>query len=382
MIVLRKLWLLFAQACTLCLAVLFVVATLRPDLLGRTDLHETGVVLRQETTTPVTMTAVASHSDAAKKAMPAVVSISTTKEMRQRPLVDDALMRRYFPDLAERMPQQRITSLGSGVIVSADGYVLTNHHVIEGADDIQLVLNDGRRIAAHVRGTDPESDIAVLKADEGNLPAITFGANEHAQVGDTVLAIGNPFGFGNTVTAGIVSALGRNHLGINRFEDFIQTDAAINPGNSGGALVDSAGNLIGINSTIYSQSGGSLGIAFAIPVSIARNVLEQIIKDGEVTRGWLGIEPADQPAEFARASSSRESGVVIRGIVRGGPAERAGIHVQDIVIEIDGKPTRDTTALLARIAELPPGNVVKVKIVHEREARDVDVTVGKRPRAQ
>ena len=341
MIVLRKLWLLFAQACTLCLAVLFVVATLRPDLLGRTDLHETGVVLHQETTTPVTMPAVASHSDAAKKAMPTVVSISTTKEMRQRgPLVDDALMRRYFPDLAERMPQQRITSLGSGVIVSADGYVLTNHHVIEGADDIQLVLNDGRRIAAHVRGTDPESDIAVLKADEVNLPAITFGAIERVQVGDTVLAIGNPFGFGNTVTAGIVSALGRNHLGINRFEDFIQTDAAINPGNSGGALVDSAGNLIGLNSTIYSQSGGSLGIAFAIPVSIARNVLEQIIKDGEVTRGWLGIEPADQAADFARASSSRESGVVIRGIVRGGPADRAGIHVQDIVIEIDGKPTR------------------------------------------
>ena len=280
------------------------------------------------------------------------------------------------------MPQQRITSLGSGVIVSVDGYVLTNHHVIEGADDIQLVLHDGRRIAAHVRGTDPESDIAVLKADEGSLPAITFGAIERVQVGDTVLAIGNPFGFGNTVTAGIVSALGRNHLGINRFEDFIQTDAAINPGNSGGALVDSAGNLIGINSTIYSQSGGSLGIAFAIPVSIARNVLEQIIKDGEVTRGWLGIEPADQAADFARASSSRESGVVIRGIVRGGPADRAGIHVQDIVIEIDGKPTRDTTALLARIAELPPGNVVRVKIVHEREARDVDVTVGKRPRAQ
>ena len=280
------------------------------------------------------------------------------------------------------MPQQRITSLGSGVIVSVDGYVLTNHHVIEGADDIQLVLHDGRRIAAHVRGTDPESDIAVLKADEGSLPAITFGAIERVQVGDTVLAIGNPFGFGNTVTAGIVSALGRNHLGINRFEDFIQTDAAINPGNSGGALVDSAGNLIGINSTIYSQSGGSLGIAFAIPVSIARNVLEQIIKDGEVTRGWLGIEPADQAADFARASSSRESGVVIRGIVRGGPADRAGIHVQDIVIEIDGKPTRDTTALLARIAALPPGNVVKVKIVHEREARDVDVTVGKRPRAQ
>ncbi len=381
MTVARKLWLLFAQACTLCLAVLFVVATLRPDLLGRSGMREIGVVLRQETTTPVTMAAVASHADAAKKAMPAVVNIYTSKDMRQRsPLIDDALMRRYFPDLA-RIPNQRVTSLGSGVIVSPDGFVLTNHHVIEGADDIQLVLHDGRRIVAHVRGTDPESDIAVLKADQDNLPAITFGALDRVQVGDTVLAIGNPFGFGNTVTAGIVSALGRNHLGINRFEDFIQTDAAINPGNSGGALVDSAGNLIGLNSTIFSQSGGSLGIGFAIPVSIARNVLEQIIKDGEVTRGWFGIEPADQVADIAR-STNGENGVPIRGVVRGGPADRAGIHPQDVVVEIDGKPTRDTPALLARIAELPPGNVVKVRIVHDREARDVDVTVGKRPKAQ
>jgi serine protease DegQ len=382
MTVLRKLWLLFAQACTLCLAALFVVATLRPDLLGRTGAREAGVVLRQETTTPVTASTVTSHADAAKKAMPAVVNIYTSKEMRQRsPIMDDALLRRYFPDLAERAPRQRVTSLGSGVIVSPDGFVLTNHHVIEGADDIQLVLHDGRRIAAHVRGTDPDSDIAVLKADEGNLPAITFGSIERVQVGDTVLAIGNPFGFGNTVTAGIVSALGRNHLGINRFEDFIQTDAAINPGNSGGALVDSAGNLIGLNSTIFSQSGGSLGIGFAIPVSIARNVLEQIIRDGEVTRGWLGIEPQDLSTELAR-STAVESGVAIRGIVRGGPADHAGIHVRDVVVEIDGKPTRDTPALLARIAELPPGNVVKVKIVRDKAAQEVDVTVGKRPKVQ
>jgi serine protease DegQ len=382
MTVLRKLWLLFAQACTLCLAVLFVVATLRPDLLGRTGMREAGVVLRQETATPLTLPAVSSHAEAAKKAMPAVVNIYTSKEMRQRgPLTDDALLRRYFPDLAARLPRQRVTSLGSGVIVSPDGFVLTNHHVIEGADDIQLVLNDGRRITARVRGTDPESDIAVLKADEGNLPAITFGAIERVQVGDPVLAIGNPFGFGNTVTAGIVSALGRNHLGINRFENFIQTDAAINPGNSGGALVDAGGNLIGLNSTIFSQSGGSLGIGFAIPVSIARNVLEQIIKDGEVTRGWLGIEPVDLSQDTPRVVAM-ENGVAIRGVVRGGPADRAGIHVEDVVVEIDGKPTRDTPALLERIAELPPGNVVKVKIVRERTARDVDVTVGKRPKAQ
>jgi len=378
--VLRKLWLLFAQACTLCLAVLFVVATLRPDLLGRGAAREQGVVVRQETSTPLAMATIGSHADAARKAMPAVVNIYTSKEMRQRsPLSDDPMMRRYFPDLAERMPRQRVTSLGSGVIAAPEGFVLTNYHVIDGADDIQLVLHDGRRIGAHVRGVDPDSDLAVLKADEGNLPAITFGAIDRVQVGDAVLAIGNPFGFGNTVTSGIVSALGRNHLGINRYEDFIQTDAAINLGNSGGALVDSAGNLIGINSMIYSQSGASLGIGFAIPVSIARNVLEQIIRDGEVTRGWLGIEPADPPDEAARAVPQEGGGVAIRRVVSGGPADRAGIRVRDVVVEIAGKPTRDTPALLARIAELPPGTTVKVKVWRDRGVQDVDVTVGKRP---
>jgi len=376
---LRKLWLLFAQTCTLCLAALFIVATLRPDLLGRGGARESGVVLRQETSTPVVTPTVASHADAARKAMPAVVNIYTSKEVRPRsPLADDAMMRRYFPDLTERMPLQRVTSLGSGVIVAPEGFVLTNYHVIQGADDIQLVLNDGRRIAARVRGVDPDSDLAVLKAEQQGLPAITFGAIDRVQVGDTVLAIGNPFGLGNTVTSGIVSALGRNHLGINSFEDFIQTDAAINLGNSGGALVDAAGNLIGINSMIYSQSGGSMGIGFAIPVSIARNVFEQIIKDGEVTRGWLGIGPQDLPSEVAH-SVAIEGGVVVRDLVRGGPADKAGIHVRDVVIEIDGKPTRDIPALLARIAELPPGSVVKVRIVRNSAAQDVDVTVGKRP---
>ncbi len=264
-------------------------------------------MLLQETSTPVSTPTIASFSDAAKKAMPAVVGIYTSKEMRLRgSLQDDPLLRRHFPDLAERLPRQRATSLGSGVIVSPEGYVLTNNHVIEGADDIQIVLADGRRIAARVRGTDPESDLAVLKADGENFPAITFGTLDRVQVGDFVLAIGNPYGFGSTVTLGIVSALGRNHLGINRFEDFIQTDAAINPGNSGGALVDTAGNLIGINSTIFSQSGGSLGIGFAIPVSLARTVLEQIIRDGAVTRGWLGLEPQDVTAGDRPGARARE----------------------------------------------------------------------------
>jgi serine protease DegQ len=315
--------------------------------------------------------------------MPTVVNIYTSKEMRQRsPLLDDPVLRRYFPDLAEKVPRQRATSLGSGVIVSKEGYVLTNHHVIEGADDIQVVLNDERRLTAHIRGIDPESDLAVLKIDGENLPSITFGNLETVRVGDVVLAIGNPFGFGNTVTMGIVSALGRSHLGINRFEDFIQTDAAINPGNSGGALVDTAGNLIGINSTIFSQSGGSLGIGFAIPVSLGRTVLEQIIKDGEVTRGWFGIEPQEVTPEIAQALALDGGGVLIKSLAKDGPAGRAGIQVRDVIMEIDGKQTRDTTALLSRIAQLAPGSLTKVKVWRDGKPLDVDVTVGKRPRAQ
>jgi len=375
---LRKFWLLFAQACTLCLAALFVLVTLRPDLLPRTTGRAGNIVVTQETATPVAGTRVASYADAAKKAMPAVVNIYTSKEVRSRnPLADDPVFKRYFPELSAT---QRQTSLGSGVVVAAEGYVLTNHHVIQGADDIQLVLSDGRRVAARVRGTDPESDLAVLKAEEENLPAMTFAAADNLQVGDVVLAIGNPFGLGNTVTLGIVSALGRNYLGVNRFEDFIQTDAAINPGNSGGALIDTAGNLVGINSTIFSQSGGSLGIGFSIPVSLARNVFEQIVRDGEVTRGWLGIEPTAVTAEVAKALAlARPEGVVIRSIQQGGPAERAGIKVLDVVVDIGGKSTRSVPQLLARIAELPPGSSAKVRVVRAGQDVEVDVMVGKRP---
>src|SRR5690349_8149494 len=381
---LRKFWLFFAQACTVCLAALFVIATLRPDLLPRVGGgRASNIIVTQETATPVAGIQVATYADAAKKAMPAVVNIYTSKEVRSRnPLADDPFFRRYFPEF-EKGASHRQTSLGSGVIVSSQGFVLTNHHVIEGADDIQLVLADGRRVTAHVRGTDPESDLAVLKADEENLPAITFAAADHLQVGDVVLAIGNPFGLGNTVTMGIVSALGRNYLGVNRFEDFIQTDAAINPGNSGGALIDAAGNLVGINSTIFSQTGGSMGIGFSIPVSLARNVFEQIVRDGEVTRGWLGIEPTAVTVEVARALAlTKPEGVVIRSIQAGGPAERAGMKVLDVVVEIGGKSTRNVPQLLARIAELPPGQSARLRVVREGQDVELDVLVGKRPPPQ
>jgi serine protease DegQ len=382
--VLKKFWLLFAQACTLCLAALFVVATLRPDLLPRFSDKGGSVVLLQEASTQLATPRVASYADAAKKAMPAVVNIYTSKAIRARnPLLDDSLLKRYFPELAERMPTRRATSLGSGVIVAPEGYVLTNHHVVDGADDIELVLADGRELHATVRGVDPESDLAVLKADGDHLPAITFGEIDHLQVGDVVLAIGNPFGFGNTVTMGIVSALGRNHLGINRFEDFIQTDAPINPGNSGGALIDASGNLVGINSTIFSQSGGSMGIGFAIPVSLAKTVLQQIIKEGEVTRGWLGVEPQAITREAAQALAlARTDGVLVRALQRGGPADRAGIQVRDVIVEIGGRPTPDVPQLLARIAELTPGSKAPVKVLREGKPLDIDVTVAKRPRPE
>src|SRR5438105_9061428 len=346
---LRRFWLLFAQVATVCVAALFVVATLRPDLLARVA-GKNNVVLVQEMAPTLAAPKIDSLADAARKAMPSVVNVYTSKEVRQRnPLIDDPLMRRFFPGLSEGEPR-RATSLGSGVIVSSEGYVLTNNHVIEGADDIQLVLADGRRLRATVRGSDPESDLAVLKADGKDLPAITLGKLDNVQVGDAVLALGNPFGFGNTVTHGIVSALGRNHLGINRFEDFIQTDAAVNPGNSGGALVDAGGNLIGVNSPIFSQSGGSQGIGFAIPVSLAKSVLEQIIRDGEVTRGWLGIEPQELTAELASALMLANSdGVLIRGVMKSGLADRAGMLARDVVQEIDGRPTRDVTGLLQQI---------------------------------
>jgi serine protease DegQ len=383
-LVLRKFWLLFAQACTLCLAVLFVVATLRPDLLPRLAGKNSDVVLLREAAAPAAAAGTGTYADAARKAMPAVVNIYTSKAVRTRnPLLDDSILRRYFPELAERTPARRATSLGSGVIVSADGHVLTNHHVIDGADDIELVLADGRELHARVQGVDPESDLAVLKADGEHLPTITFGTTDHLQVGDVVLAIGNPFGFGNTVTLGIVSALGRNHLGINRFEDFIQTDAAINPGNSGGALVDTAGNLVGINSTIFSQSGGSMGIGFAIPVSLARTVLAQIIKDGVVTRGWLGVEPQAITREAAQALAlARTDGVLVRALQRDGPADRAGIQVRDVVLEVAGKATPDVPQLLARIAELTPGSNARVKVFRDGRALDVDVVVARRPRIE
>jgi Do/DeqQ family serine protease len=377
---LRRFWLLFAQVATVCVAALFVVATLRPDLLARYTGRNNVVLVEQ----PQDLSAprIESLADAAKRATPSVVSIVTSKEIvRRSPLANDPTVRRFFPGLSDSA--RRVNGLGSGVIVSSDGYVLTNNHVIEDADDIQIVLLDGRQMHASVRGSDPESDLAVLKTDGKDLPVITLGRLDNVQVGDPVLAIGNPYGLGNTVTHGIVSALGRNQLGANTFEDFIQTDAAINLGNSGGALVDYGGNLIGINSLIFSPSGGSQGLGFAIPVSIAKNVLEQIIRDGEVTRGWLGIEPQEITPDLATALALPSAdGVLIRMVLKSSPADRAGMLARDVVLEIDGRPTRDVPGLLAQIAAMTPGTQAKLKVLRENKQVEFDVTVGKRPKAR
>ncbi|HEY5633977.1 MAG TPA: trypsin-like peptidase domain-containing protein [Burkholderiaceae bacterium] len=388
----RSLWLTFAQAVTLGLAALFVVATLRPEWLPPELLRPGGgaalppVPVEQaqgdaSAQPPPPAGTILSYADAARRATPAVVNIFTAKQVRlspNHPLLRDPLFRRFF---GEQQGQQQTSSLGSGVIVSADGLILTNHHVVESADEIEVLLADGRRARAKLVGGDPETDLAVLRVALDGLPAIALGSETDARIGDVVLAIGNPFGVGQTVTMGIVSALGRNQLGINTFENFIQTDAAINPGNSGGALVDTQGRLLGINTAIYSRSGGSLGIGFAIPVSTARQVMEQIVASGAVTRGYIGVEPQDVTPELAQAFRlSRKDGAIIAGVMRGGPADRAGVKVGDILIAVEGKPVASTAAMLDLVAQLTPGATARFRFVREGREVDLNIVVAKRPR--
>jgi len=378
----RKLWLVFAQTATVCLAVLFVVSTLRPDLLSWNP--RGNVVTITESQPETAARRIASFSDAAKKAMPAVVNIFTTKDVKvpRHPFMDDPVFRYFFGDQFDAQTQKS-TNLGSGVIVSVEGYILTNSHVVEAADDIEVALADGRRTQARVVGADPETDIAVLKIDLPKLPAITFGQSEQASVGDVVLAIGNPFGVGQTVTLGIVSALGRSHLGINTFENFIQTDAAINPGNSGGALVDVSGNLIGINTAIYSRTpgGASLGIGFAIPVSTARQVMEQIVRTGSVTRGWIGAGVQDMTKELAESFKLPQAGgALISEVLRGSPADKAGIKPGDILVAVNGEPVADSATMLSLIAALQPGQQAALKVVRNRVETEIKIVVGARPK--
>ena len=388
----KKLWLLFAQLTTLMVAALLVLSVFKPEWLSyrisstpttapspTLNTSNPGVPFsiapEQSVTEPTT-----SYRAAAKKAMPAVVNIYTSKQVRtaRNPLENDPVFRRFFGDQGPQM--QRVSSLGSGVIVTSEGYILTNHHVVAAADEIEVLLADGRTAPAKIVGTDPETDLAVIRLDLKNLPTITFGNASKAEVGDVVLAIGNPFGVGQTVTMGIISALGRSHLGINTFEDFIQTDAPINPGNSGGALVDIQGNLIGVNSAIFTKTGGSQGIGFAIPEDIAKKVMLQIIQHGEVTRGWLGVSMRDMNAETAQAFNlANINGTLVVGVLRNGPADRAGIQPGDILTSVNGKTLPNSTALLGYVAQLVPGAKADVSVMRKNKEIKVSATIAKRP---
>jgi len=375
----RRLWLLFAQTVTIALALYFVyTAVQRPAVLPKPVPTAAHTAILADASAPPSP---GSYRAAAGRAMPAVVNILTTKAVRKRhPLSRDPFFKRFFGDRDEDDDQN---SLGSGVIVSPQGYILTNYHVVEAADEIQVVLPDGRKAAAKMVGTDPETDLAVVRIEMEKLPVVALGQVEQAKVGDVVLAIGNPFGVGQTVTMGIISALGRNNLHINHFENFIQTDAAINFGNSGGALIDTQGNLLGINSAIYSQTGGSVGIGFAIPVSTARSVLDAIIKDGHVVRGWIGVESQEITPELAHSFGlDRDSGAIIAGVVRNGPADKAGMKPGDILLSVDGKPVKDTNEMLNLIAQLSPGGQSTMRIMRKSRESDLQLTVGKRPPAK
>jgi serine protease DegQ len=383
----KRLWLIFAQTATVCLAVLFVVATLKPEWLpGKVALPSGGgaISLQVAPEAPGGSPRPNSYNDAVRRATPSVVNIFTSKEVRtpRHPLLNDPLFRRFFGEQFGEQPE-RSSSLGSGVIVSPSGYILTNSHVVEAADEIEVLLADGRKLLAKQVGNDSETDLAVLRVESEQLPAITFGSSEALRVGDVVLAIGNPFGVGQTVTSGIVSALGRSQLGINTFENFIQTDAAINPGNSGGALVDAAGNLVGINTAIYSRSGGSMGIGFAIPVSTAKQVMESIIKTGGVTRGWIGVEVQEITPALAESFKLKDTrGAIIAGVLRSGPADKGGVKPGDVLIGIEGKPVTDPQNMLTLVAGLQPGTNVKLKLRRAQEELELNVVVGKRPKPQ
>ncbi len=382
----QKLWLIFAQTVTVCLALIFVLRLLFPNLLEGTLTKKLSAVVVKYAEPSLNISLAGSYSPAVKKAMPTVVNIFTSKKAVDNPhqkYSDDPTFRQFFGDQSDEQDAQSQpeNSLGSGVIVSEQGLILTNNHVIATADEIEIALSDGRKMSAKVVGTDPETDLALIKIEADNLPAITFASSEKLNVGDVVLAIGNPFGVGQTVTQGIISALGRNHLGINTFENFIQTDASINPGNSGGALIDTEGNLVGINSAIYSRSGGSMGIGFAIPATLAHQVMDQIAIHGNVTRGWIGIEAQDITPELAESFKLKlVQGAVIAGVMRGGPADRAGLRAGDILLTIENKPISDTGSMLNLIAALTPNQKATLKIARAEQTINVEVLIGRRPK--
>ncbi|MFZ4473300.1 MAG: S1C family serine protease [Limnohabitans sp.] len=375
----KRYWLLFSQVVTVLFAVWFVLVTLKPEWLNRRPSLQGVTLLEAPSNAPGTVMP-GSMSPAAKSAAPAVVSIATTQVRTSHPLANDPWFRFFYGDREDDSPQM---GLGSGVIVSPEGYILTNNHVVEGAQEIEVTLSDSRRTTAKVIGTDPDTDLALLRITLDRLPVIAMGNSDTVQVGDKVLAIGNPFGVGQTVTGGIISALGRNQLGINTFENFIQTDAAINPGNSGGALVDVNGSLLGINTAIYSRSGGNMGIGFAIPVNTARQVLEGLVRNGQVTRGWIGVEPVELNSDLAETFGIKQTeGVIITGVLQNGPAFKAGLKPGDVLLAVGEKDVRNVSELLTLIAAQTPGTAVKMRIKRRNADMTLEVTPAQRPAAK
>lgn len=355
------------QSVTIGLALAFLVVWLRPEWFAARRAGD-GV-------------GAGSYAVAVQAAAPAVVNVHTARRVVRRvnPLLEDPLYRRFFGDAVTPPPDRVETSLGSGVIVSEQGYVMTNNHVIAGAEDVQVALADGRVATARVVGVDPETDLALLHVDMEPLPVIRVARADTLRVGDVVLAIGNPYGFGQTVTQGIVSGTGRNYLGLNTFENFIQTDAAINPGNSGGALVNARGELVGINTAFYARSGGSQGIGFAIPVDLARGVMEHLVEHGRVIRGWLGVEPQSLTPDLADALAlPRAGGVIVAAVYADSPAARAGLRAGDIITHIDGVAVVDQRDALNRIAAMLPGTPTALTVWRGERTDTVTVTVGER----
>ena len=401
----KRLWLFFAQVTTIVLAVVFVLSTLKPGWLSNVQLsganftRAVSSITLNESVAELGVVSQGSYHEAVKRSMPSVVNVFSSKnnqpinksqrnqprskpQQKPAPNNQEELFNFFFGDPNNPSDDTPESSSGSGVIISREGLIITNHHVIEGADLIEIALGDGRKTTATLVGSDPETDIAILKINLKDLPEpIVLADINSVRVGDVVLAIGNPFGVGQTVTSGIVSAMGRDHLGINTFENFIQTDAAINPGNSGGALVDTYGRLIGINTAIFSKNGGSMGIGFAIPVNLAKQIMESIVKNGSVTRGWIGVEPREITKEVIQAFKLSETskGVFISGVLKNGPAEKGGIKPGDLLTSVNAKDINSIKDLLNVVASLEPGSSAKLSLERGGQTMLIPVQIGTRP---
>ena len=382
----RRVWLFLAQLITVAFAGLFIVAYFMPELIDQFRPFSSAKPAPAPKPTPA-QTAITprfSFREAVEKANPAVVSIFTVKKVSpgnslfsRGPFFDQPMGSPVFP-----RNQQEIKNLGSGVIIDPSGLILTNNHVVEAADQIEVALADGKTTyKPKIIGTDPETDLALLKIEATGLPSIPLGNSEQLKVGDIVLAIGNPFGVGRTVTMGIISALGRTELGINTYEKFIQTDAAINPGNSGGPLIDLQGNVVGINTAIFSETGGSLGIGFAIPAEMVKKIVAQIKEHGQVIRGWLGVEVAAITPEIIRdyGLPKETSGALLWHILQNSPLVDSGIKAGDIIVAVNDQPVVKPRELIDLVADLVPGSDAKITVLRENKTAEYKIKVGQRP---